>query len=265
MGRRRAAPQTIAFLGDTHCGSHFGLWPEEDLPPSAKWSGVRYLNECFDHLLAAWPEQLDLLVLMGDLIDGNQRKAEATGLFTASLGEQVDGAIRVLAPIAKRAKKIIRVTGTEYHEGYHRALEKLDLSLGVRMAAQVIDVDLSGQILNIAHHPSGGSALYLGTKTDRESLWSMIAEVARKVPPARWIVRAHLHEYHRQEGQHRSVVLTPGFKLQDHYAKKGNYFRWQPSLGGLLMLRAEDYPGGYNFKPTLYDPPMPAVHQLAEL
>ena len=105
-------PKTIVFLGDTHSGCHYGLWPLDRLPEKPRHVGVRYLMECFDHALGALPKKIDLLVLTGDLIDGLQRKSASTGLFSAKLSDQVEGAIEVLTPLAKRASTIYRVDGT---------------------------------------------------------------------------------------------------------------------------------------------------------
>lgn len=200
-----------------------------------------------------------MLILMGDLADGQQKKSDGTGTTTGHLGAQVDMAIKCLRPLAKRAKTIIRVDGTPYHEGFHGAMAKLDVELGVNDAKQVIDIDMGCGIMNVAHHPSGGSALYAGTKVDRDSLWSMIAAHEGHIPDARWIIRAHIHHYMKQETRLRTMIQTPCFQLQTPHAKKNNLYRWQPSLGGLLMLADDRADDGYIFVRTLYETPKPEV------
>lgn len=69
---RRRAPETIAFLGDIHAGSWWGLWPRSRLPGDG-FLGPRYLLDCWDDLQRRWPKKLDLLILAGDLIEGPQR------------------------------------------------------------------------------------------------------------------------------------------------------------------------------------------------
>lgn len=266
MGRRPKYPETIGFLGDTHCGSYFGLHPtgEDWLPKAAKWSGVRYLMSCYAHLLEKWP-RLDVLFLTGDLIDGPQSKARATNLFTAKLSEQTDLAIEVLRPLVEKATQTLRVDGTPYHEEYHGALRQLDAELGVARAQQVIDLELEGGILNVAHHPTGGAVLYRGTQVDREALWSTIAAARRKVPAARWIFRAHQHDFLYQEGQDGAVCSLPCWELQTPHAKKLAYWRFQPSLGGVLLRRDPTHHLGYRVEATLYDPPLPSVLRLGDL
>ena len=60
--------------------------------------------------------KLDLLFLNGDLIDGTQHRSEGTGMITTKLSEQVSMAIDCIEPLAAKAKKIIRLEGTGYHE-----------------------------------------------------------------------------------------------------------------------------------------------------
>lgn len=110
MARRRS-PETIAFVGDIHAGSWWGLWPR-DLLPERGFVGVRYLLDCWEDLLRRWPRRIDLLILSGDLIDGPQKKSGGTGVFATSDREQMEGAIEILRPLAKRAERIIRLTGT---------------------------------------------------------------------------------------------------------------------------------------------------------
>jgi len=226
---------------------------------------VRYLNACYAHLLATLPKKIDLLVLTGDLIDGTQRKSEGCGLFSARLGDQVDGAVDVLAPLVARAAVTVRLEGTMYHEGFQGAMQALDATLGVDHVDQVVDLELDGVALNAAHHPSGGGTLYAGTGTDREALWSQIATASGKVPDAYWIVRAHRHHYLHQQTQHRGVVALPCFELATPHAKKQNYFRFQPSLGAVLMERNEDALGLYDVRPRLYDLPVAAPRTVEEI
>ncbi len=243
-----------------------GLWPISDLPANeTKFLGVRYLMDCWGTLLKTWPKKIDLLVLMGDLIDGKQPKSSGTGIFTTDLGEQAAMATEVLRPLRERATTCIRVWGTPYHEGYDSSLHALDVDLNVTRTDQVIDLQLGDGVLNIAHHPAGGSALYMGTVADREALWSQIATHSGKVPDARWIVRAHKHSYAKWETQERTMVQTPCWQLATAHAKKINYHRFQPSLGGILMLEDREEPGGYRFRPTLFDTPGLEVLTCASL
>lgn len=257
--KRKDGPQTIGFVGDIHCGSHVGLWPLDDLP-AGKFIGCRYLHGQFSEMVQSWPE-LDLLVLMGDLIDGKQQKSSGVGVFTTDLGEQAEAAVTILKPLAKKAKRIMRVWGTPYHESYDSILKIVDKSLNVEHVEQVIDLELPTGTLNLAHHPASGTALYQGTVVDREALWSQLAAYERKVPDARWIVRAHKHNFFLQETQNRTIVILPAWQLPTAWAVKVNYWRFQPSLGGVLMVADQQHHSGYRFVPYLYEMPIKEVLQ----
>ena len=259
-----STPKTIGFLGDVHAGSWWGLWPRESLPERG-YVGVRYLLDCWEDLQRTWPKQLDLLILTGDLIEGPQRKSGGIGVFAVSDREQVEGAIELLQPFTNRAKKVIRITGTPYHDGHGDPLLALDYALGVDHTCQVLDLQLEGGVLNAAHHPMGGSTLYQGTGTDREALWSVISSGTHRTVETRWIVRAHRHHFLHQRSEHKDVVQLPCWQLQTPYAVKANYWRFQPSLGAVLMSKDASSWGGYRFDPTLYPLPQSApveVHHL---
>jgi len=252
---RRRAPETIAFLGDIHAGSWWGLWPRSRLPGDG-FLGPRYLLDCWDDLQRRWPKKLDLLILAGDLIEGPQRRSGGHGVFSVSDKEQVEGAISLLRPFARRAERIIRITGTPYHDGPGDPLIALDYALEVAHTTQVLDLKLPEGILNVAHHPMGGATLYTGTQVDREGLWSTIASGAHRTHDARWIVRAHRHHWLHQASETKDVVLLPAWQLATPYAVKANYWRYQPSLGGVLMRRDPAAWGGYRFDPQLYALPL---------
>ncbi len=247
----QSPPESILFVGDLHAGSHFAPWPWNPIEET----GSAYMTDCFRHFVGQ-VEPFDLLVLNGDLIDGPQRKQGGRGVYNVALHKQTEGAIELLRPLAAKAKRIIRTDGTPYHEDGDNALGLLDLALGVTKRAQMIDLDLGNGILNIAHHPGGGSALYLGTKLDKEGIWSALAAANDKLPDARWIVRSHIHEYGELHTLKKSVVTLPAWQLPTPHATKGNHWRWQPDLGAVWMLRDEHHPGGYRFAYAhRYDPP----------
>jgi hypothetical protein len=265
--RSSRVPKTIAFVGDLHVGSYTGIPAPWWLPRDEhRCSAARYMLRCWRQLLRQWPRQIDALFLMGDLIDGKQPKSACTGVFSASFEEQVDGAIEVLAPLVRRARVVYRVWGTPYHEGFEGALGKLDAAFGIPRSrvAQDHEVLINGNVLNVAHHPSGGACIYKGTALDKEAVWSAVAAAEGKVNSPRWIVRAHQHCYAEQHGECRSVISCPCFQLPTPHALKQNYWRWRPSLGGLLMLRHPASAGGYVFAYTRFPVPLREPVQIGD-
>ena len=258
-------PEYIAFVGDIHAGSYWGLNPSGRLPCGNRAIGPKYLLHCWDELWKWMPAKLDALYLMGDLIDGDQRKSHSTGLFTADISEQAEYAEELLKGPCKRAAVVRRAKGTPYHESHVNILAALDKELKVKQTAWMLDNKLGSHILNVAHHPSGGSALYMGTKVDKEALWSSIAAARGKVHRPRWIVRAHLHEYMNQDTEDCTVVINPAFKLISPYEIKQNYWRWQPTLGACLMRRDSMHPSGYSFIAKTFPLPITALADLEDV
>ncbi len=249
----------VAFIGDTHTGGHCGLMPPDRLPPHLPWTGPRYLWQCWEHMIKNIG-QGGLLIVMGDVIEGRNQRGQQAGLHSAVLGDQVEAAIEAYRPLTKRFNRIMRVDGTPYHELYDKAIKWFDEALGVERSSQVLNIRLGDGVLNVAHHPAGGSALYLGTKMDRQTLWASIQTEAGKIPKARWIVRAHLHEFAIFRRKGRTMIQNPCWKLADFHASKLDYERYQPDLGYTELCRDEEDTSGYRVKEYLYDPPLSTLN-----
>lgn len=249
---------TIGFISDIHAGSHCAGWPEGWLGPELPFTATRYVNECLAHAAKNCPN-LDLLVLNGDLIDGRQKKSDSTGLHEVSLKRQVEGAVEILRPFVEKSKKVVRTEGTPYHEDFHEALGLLDEKLGVSTVQQVLNIDLGNGILNVAHHPPGGSVLYQGTKLDRMILWNIIQAACKQFPDAKWIVRSHMHEWSEMRRKGRTAIITPPWQLPTPWAKKQNRESFTSDIGFVLMREDPDMADGWKFIEKLYSPPIEAV------
>ncbi len=258
--------KTIGIVSDLHCGSAWALLPKSywsDRTPEA----VRWLWQCWQWLIKHWPD-LDLLVLNGDLIDGKQFRSRGTGLVTTSLGEQTDMAIECLAPLADKAKKVIRLEGTAYHESFEGPLGKLDTAFGIKVPKHphqrhVRDIRLSKEaVLNVKHKPEGEGMLYRGTGLDRELLWATVMEVMSGIPHATHIVRSHLHSKAGPfEGFGKVIVGTPGWCLQTPYALQKKRYRWIPDVGATLLVKDEFAHCGYRITSKVF----PVEQEEAEI
>lgn len=259
----------IGLFGDLHAGSWSAPWPIADLPSDeARHSAVRYLTECLGHFVENCPK-LDVLILNGDLIDGAQRKQGGMGLFAVSLGDQVKGAIELLRPLAKKAKRIIRITGTPYHDDGNDPLYALDLALGVERCTQVLDLVLGeheGQrgIMNVAHHPEGGSTLYPGTKNSREIRHAILAQFGGKVPQGvKWIVRSHLHHFAHHIESGIRYLAVPCWQLPTPYATKGAHWKWQPDIGAIVLEHDGEGMDPWRYRIRHFDYDLPAREVVA--
>lgn len=225
------------------------------------------MNECWQHFCQQCPE-MDVLFLMGDLIDGQQKKSQGIPLFTTHLREQVDGATELLRPIAEKAETIYRTEGTPYHDDFHDPLALLDAELGVKRTFQIGDFVIGDRVLNVAHHPMGGATMYSGTKLDREQLWAKRSASAKKVPDPTWIVRGHHHDFSTFHREDVSVASCPAWQLPTAWAKKTNYWKFQVTIGALFLVADEIQPkalrdpSGYRFARMSYESPKTREEEL---
>ncbi len=250
----------IMIVSDFHCGSHYGLlhprhWSDVT-PEPVKWLWDKYLEtmKIFG--------KMDLLILNGDLIDGRQSRAESTGLYTANLGEQVEQAIECIEPFAGKAARIIRTTGTSYHEGYHSAMNALDKHFGIdpvdtnRLIMRDIMLD-ENLVLNVKHQPDGGFAIYRGTVMDREIIWRTISETVHYQPRAHILIRSHLHHAASFVSLNKEIHITPCWCLQQPYARMRNASRWLPDIGATIIRRDKLSHTGWNVQHVCHKIPVP--------
>lgn len=251
--------ETVGMVADEHSGSLCGLYPESlwnnKTPDAIKW-----LWEKRNDLVEHWPK-LDLLICVGDQIDGKQAKSVGVGVYTTEMKGQTEIAIECAAPLVAKAKKVVRVSGTSYHEGFDGALALFDERLGVAkpptMAKELVrDIELDGgTILNVKHKPEGESCLYHGTSQDRELLWATVAETCKNLPDATFVARAHLHNKGFHYGFGKYFIGMPCWCLQPPYAIQKRYYRWMPDIGGVLLNRDDNADGGYHVSIKTYDIP----------
>jgi len=253
--------RVAAFVSDLHTGSAVAPWPRSDeatgadelprLGKGPRFTIARYLTDCWYHMVEEYiPSivesvggKLDLLAVVGDCIDGKQRKSQSTGLVTADMGDQARASSALLQPLAKQFKRIIRVHGTAYHDGFEDELGRLDRDCGVARVRQMFDLHLSDTCkINLAHHPMGGGAMYKGTVLDRELLWVKRRAAEGKLDMPDVLVRSHLHEYAQLEQEDMQMFITPCWQMPNAWAVKTGWAKWQPTLGILMAFEDIDTP-----------------------
>lgn len=247
----------ILILGDLHAGSKCAPWPTSWLPGDQPHRDSRYLTECLAHA-AENLEPVDLLILNGDLIDGSQKKSGGLGLFNPRLRDQVAGAIELLTPFAKKAKDIIRVEGTAYHDDDHDPLFALDERFGVRLVTQVLNFGIPGGVLNVAHHPSFKFE-WKGGGMSKTAFYNLVNSARKKAPFARWIIESHLHFYGEYRDPDVHVAACPCWQMPTPWAIKVNRQRFTADIGCLLMEADPNAHGGWSINPLLYDTPVQEV------
>ena len=249
----------LIVVGDTQCGSIFGLWPERyELSDGGSYGlnpGQKYLWDCWNHAAdrveAATKKELinpTGVVFMGDAIDGRQRAQEATEAVTTRISDQAGAFLKCMKVLqsAMPPVPLYMIQGTEYHdqkagdaiEGAAAALGAVEYG-GVgsgRHSHEVLDLDVSGSVINFAHHISALTGFYRATAIDKEALWSTIAAKDGKMPRADMIVRAHVHYFIHVEHESKHALVVPSWQLQTRYMRKHSVYRMLPTLG-LAIIR----------------------------
>jgi len=178
-------------LSDTHCGSIVGL------TPPAFWNDTnrRWLEllwKFFDNTLRQ-VGPVDLLVALGDLIDGTQ-KNDPTALLEPDLGVQAGMAVDIVRMV--RAKKRAIVKGTGYHTDEHCSFEKF---VADKLETEAVDeycCDIYGRLCQFRHVIGRSDIPYgqftqVGKELIREALQALLEEYAA----ATLVGRAHAHYY----------------------------------------------------------------------
>ena len=283
--------KVIAFVSDLHTGSTMAPWPrpvetDEDeevnnlarLGTGSKYTIARYMTNCWYHMVEDYipsvlksigRKELDLLAIVGDCVDGKQEKSKSTGLVTADVGEQSLASNLLLRPLSAQSRRVIRVTGTAYHDGFEDELGRLDSDNKVRSARQMFDLKLSDTChLNLAHHPMGGGAMYKGTVIDRELIWIKRRVAENKLDRPDWIVRSHLHEYALMAHEDMEMMITPCWQMPNAWAVKTGWAKWQPTIGCLIAFEDTRTPKplrhrtGWRFIPKVYPVPRVAAQTI---
>lgn len=244
-----ANPIRVLVVSDLHAGSDVGLWPDKGMPmPDGTErplnSGQKHLLSCWRHLTNVVKNDIrpDIVVVNGDLLDGDQRKSAGTEAVTTILPAQQKAAIKLLEPLTGSAKEVYVTRGTPYHDGLRGMnVELVADQLGAVESApgwhswNLLDLEINGVVLNIQHGISASSGLYRATALDREGIWSALAGKDGKVPKADAVVRSHVHSFVAVQHPSKWIVVTPCWQLQTEYMRKNSAYRMLPDIGAVIL------------------------------
>jgi len=196
-------PTRVVFFGDSHCGSNVGLTPPayqykyikdpktEEHRTRNKWASLQ--KECWDWYVNTMDmlQPIDLLLNMGDNIDGDGERSGGTELITTDRKVQVCMAIEAIE-IAK-AKKMTMVYGTPYHTGKAEDFE-VDIAAHFKCKIGCHEwEEINGCIFDLKHKQSNcknpATGIWDNIVDNRE--WAGLGEQ----PKADVLVRAHTHRF----------------------------------------------------------------------
>jgi predicted phosphodiesterase len=205
--------------------------------------GQQYLYQCWQHLLEVSAEvKPDILIINGDLVDGEQRRSLGKEALSTMVTAQQKAAVSLLAPLARTAKEVYVIHGSAYHDGAQgEFVEPIAEQLGAVgehegwHARPFLDLDVDGVLINVQHGIGTASGFYQSTPLDKEAMWSVVSGVDHDRPKADLIIRAHIHRFVHLEFPRRHVVVLPAWQLQTAYMRRRSYYRMLPDVGAVLF------------------------------
>lgn len=248
-----------------HVGHRLGLCP----PKWAMAQGGIYhptdgqlgLLECWQKVASEWSGP-DIMVVVGDAIDGQGSKTKGTEQWTTDLYDQLMAASELIR--MWRPKRIYLINGTGYHvDAGGRPLEAL---LGDILGAEIIGPNrmrsaeelflrAGGKTFHFSHHIMVGTGWYKTTALAREMVFALLNESHKHRVDV--VVRAHVH-YHVTVGFTRQLgVILPCWQLQTRYMLRRSAFGMLPDIGAIRFIIDEDIKIEKRiFKPEQARPPI---------
>jgi len=248
MKQKDMQVKRIVVIDSLHCGSIYGLHPpnfkassDASVPQNP---GQKYLWDCWkDFITWATQKPTTAVVVLGDIIDGDQRRQGGTEKCLATLGDQIEAAVQSLFWFG--GAPFYLVQGTEYHdESAGRAVDEIATRVGARRYVglgagyrthEVLDLKIDGTTINFAHHGPGCVGLYRATGADKEGIFSALAGKEGKAPRADVVVRGHWHFFIHVEHESKHIVYVPCWQLQTRYMRHNSVYRMIPDIGGIVI------------------------------
>jgi len=137
-------------------------------------------------------DKIDVLLVMGDAIDGSADKSKGTEAITTDRMEQADWATECIK--YTKAKKVHMVAGTPYHVGQQEDWERV---IGDRLGAEFTGqdwLDIDGVVFNV-RHKVGSSSIPHGRHTaiSRQKMWEVLWKDTAGYPESDILLRGHVH------------------------------------------------------------------------
>jgi len=222
------------LISDTHVGSPFALWPPDFMTSNGTLVG---LNKGQEYLLCNWNwalqqvnkltgGKLGLLILVGDLVHGKQKRDEGVNLVEPDPQFQARAFLHLLEDANLKPQETHMVQGTKYHVDINAEAEEwIGLTLnaiqddrGHYCTEWIPYLGIHGIGLDIAHHQSI-VMVNRAMPLERERRYAnQVSDMKRGV--VHLIIRAHAHRYVFLDIDGERELGLPPVCLQDPYCKK---------------------------------------------
>lgn len=187
----------VVALGDMHCGHIAGLCPPGwhlSAERNAKARKMQTQTWAAYRKLISKHQDVDVLIVNGDSIDGKGGRSGGTELITTDLFEQADMAVRCIQPW--NANKVVMTYGTGYHTDTGSG-EDVEKKIAESVDAEIhshCTLDVESVNFNVKHH-IGSSSIPWGRHTaiSRERIQNMLWNDIDQQPRGDVFLRSHVH------------------------------------------------------------------------
>ncbi len=235
--------RSLAFVGDLHVGSRYAVapkwWRSREGSALPLNEGQLVLYEAFQDFCDRCDEfEVDTVFLMGDLVDGPNRKGFGRLLMTQDLNEQIEMAVELLKPLCV-GRKVYGIEGSGYHvlPGGVSADQMVVQLLGGHWKGPLCVGRFapSKLVWNIQHGQSG-AMIYRETVLAREQIFMNAAAGLGKIEFTHVMVRGHWHWFYFDATNGQWKIQVPAwacFVPNRVYLK--SYGKMQPDIGGVIV------------------------------
>lgn len=223
--KTQTTSKKILAISDLHAGSMVGLTPPAWQVHETTHKTRRNKFASLQSIAWEWYVQelkkigkVDICFVLGDCIDGQDKKGAGAGQITTDLEEQAEMAIEALRWI--KAKKYVFVYGSNYHV----ASEGIDIenyiasSLGGTIGNHEF-VDVNGVVFNLKHKCGRTSIPHgKGTLLHKQKLWEQMWSEYKDFPRSDVLLRGHVHYFYSVQDSKYLMMTCPCLKtLGDRY------------------------------------------------
>jgi predicted phosphodiesterase len=236
----------VLLLSDMHVGSKWGLWPPnfkaksarsneiEDIPQNAVNKAI--WQHWLKMLATLKKEKPDIIILNGDLIEGDQRKEKGRGLVTPELFQQCAACIAILKTLPK--VPMYFTAGTDYHQlpdGISADLYIAD-QMGGEYGDELVIEDCGLRIF--ARHTIGtsqGSWQYMTTAPAKEQMLLYLNQASDKYGKIDIAVFSHRHQFVSAQFSSGIALITPCWQGKTVFAVKKGIIA-PPHIGWVSLI-----------------------------
>lgn len=210
----------IVALADLHDGHEYGLTPPAWFRDASTDAGKfeRALWSWFTDTLDAL-KPIDILLGVGDMIDGKGEKSGGVEQITTDRLEQAEMAAQAIA--YAQAPVIRLFYGTKYHVGKDEDFEKTLVD-----KLKPADVTIQGHGFFVINnrtfdvkHKVGGSSIPHGRMTPlaKAALWNKMWAAEGRQPKCEIFLRAHVHYHAEVSGFGWRAMSLPALTYKSHF------------------------------------------------